>query len=227
MFGGHGALSPKVEAQLSALAEQSWRIDGVDRFETSAMMSRSEFIEGDAPVVYIANGTNFPDALAGAPLAVIDFGPVLLTQRDAIPTVVATELKRLKPSRIVILGGTGVISASVEAELDRYVSTPIVRLAGQDRYSTSVAISKSRFARGIDVVYIASGANFPDALSGAAVAGINDAPILLTAPDALPRSVSDELKRLHPNRVVVLGGTGAVSTKVEAELRALDPYWND
>ena len=227
MFGGYGALSPTVQTQLSSFGEDVYRVEGSDRFETAASMSRSEFATGESPsVVYIANGMNFPDALAAAPLAVIDFAPVLLVQRDSIPPAIAAELKRLKPKRIVILGGTGVVDGSVARELTRYVSAPVVRLAGKDRYSTSVAISKSRFAAGLEVAYIASGANFPDALSGAAVAGINDAPILLTAPESLPTNVRDELKRLHPKRIVVLGGTGAVSAKVEAQLEALEPYWN-
>jgi len=71
----------------------------------------------------------------------------------------------------------------------------------------------------VPVVYVAAGTNFPDGLSGSAAAGELGGPLLLTAPGGLPVSVATELARLKPRRVVVLGGTSAVSDAVVLQLR--------
>ena len=76
------------------------------------------------PVVYIATGLSFPDALSGAPVAGIKGGPILLVPGTSIPAAIATELTRLRPATIVILGGTGVVSASVATQLLAYTSGP-------------------------------------------------------------------------------------------------------
>ncbi len=93
------------------------RLGGADRYATAVEVSKATFPSGNVPVVYIATGLNFPDALAGAPAAALAGGPLLLVAPDAIPSVVATELGRLKPERIVILGSTGVVSSGVAAAL--------------------------------------------------------------------------------------------------------------
>ncbi|SFR95808.1 Putative cell wall binding repeat 2, partial [Microbacterium sp. cf046] len=110
----------------------------------------------------------------------------------------------------------GVITPAVETQLGQYGT--VERLAGLGRYETSVAISAASFPDGADVVYIASGTNYPDALSGAPVAGMNSAPILLTPAEALPAAVKNELDRLNPTRIVVLGGVGVITPAVETQL---------
>ena len=80
---------------------------------------------------------------------------------------------------------------------------PVSRVAGADRYGTSAAVSAGAFPPGVPVAYIATGATFPDALSGAAAAGALGGPVLLTAPDAIPSAVHTELKRLKPAKIVI------------------------
>src|SRR5690606_16448261 len=94
----------------------------------------------------------------------------------------------------------------------------VTRLAGPDRYATAAAIA-GEFPAGADVVYVASGQNFPDALAGAALAGSQGAPVLLVRSDGIPTATHEALRELFPFRVVVLGGTGSVSTNVLALLR--------
>ena len=96
----------------------------------------------------------------------------------------------------------------------------VTRLAGTDRYGTAVAISKASFAPGVPVAYIATGASFPDALAGAAVAGHVGGPILLVPGTSIPAAVAAELTRLKPAKIVVLGGTSVVSDGVKAALAA-------
>jgi hypothetical protein len=107
--------------------------------------------------------------------------------------------------------------ASAPALLSTAVST-VSRWSGADRYETAVAISEASFSPGVPVAYIATGANFPDALAGAPVAGMTDGPLLLTASTSLPSVVATELARLKPAKIVVLGGTGVVSTAVSTSL---------
>jgi putative cell wall-binding protein len=90
-----------------------------------------------------------------------------------------------------------------------------VRQSGIDRYATAVAISVANHRAGTaEVVYIATGNSFPDALAAAPIAGRQRGPVLLVSSTSLPSSVANELKRLSPNRVVIVGGTSAVSDKV-------------
>lgn len=88
------------------------------------------------------------------------------------------------------------------------------RVAGEDRYRTAVAASAARFAPGVDTVYVATGLDYADALTGSALAGSQQAPVLLVQQDRLPSATAAELDRLAPDAVVVLGGTGAVSEDV-------------
>jgi putative cell wall-binding protein len=195
------------------------RLAGADRYSTAVAISQASFAP-NVPVAFIATGASFPDALAGAAVAGRDGGPILLVTRDAIPTVVKAELARLKPAKIVVLGGTGVVSSAVQVELDAYTTGPVTRLAGANRYATAVAISQASFSPGIETVFIATGTSFPDALAGAAVAGALGSPILLVTPTSLPSVVAAELARLNPTEIVILGGPGAVSDSVGQAMSA-------
>jgi YVTN family beta-propeller protein len=195
------------------------RLSGPDRFSTSAAISAASFAPG-VPVVYIANGYNFPDALSAAPVAGKGGAPVLLVSADAIPSAIQTELTRLKPGRIVVLGGVNAVSDAVKTTLQQYTVGTVTRLSGSDRFSTSAAISAAAFAPGVPVAYIANGFNFPDALSAAPVAGKDGAPVLLVSADAIPAVIQTELIRLKPGRIVVLGGVNAVSDAVKATLQS-------
>lgn len=145
---------------------------------------------------------------------------MLLVDDDEIPAAVAEELRRLAPDRIVVLGSTGVVSAEVEAQLGQFTAGGTSRLGGRDRWATSAAVSADTFQPGVDVVYLANGRNFPDALSGAAAAGALGGPVLLTSEQTLPSVVAAELDRLDPARIVVLGGSTAVFDTVQWDASA-------
>jgi Putative cell wall binding repeat 2. len=101
----------------SAAADASIvRFAGADRFGTSAAIVDASYQPG-VPVVYIANGLNFPDALAGGAAAAHGGGPLLLIQPDSIPAQIAAELTRLTPASIIVLGGTAAVSDAVKTSL--------------------------------------------------------------------------------------------------------------
>ncbi|QNA92288.1 cell wall-binding repeat-containing protein [Microbacterium sp. Se63.02b] len=98
----------------------------------------------------------------------------------------------------------------------------VSRLAGNDRYDTAIAVSK-KYAAGTDAVFVATGANFPDALSAAAAAARLGAPLLLTPGTALPAAVRTEITRLSPSTIFIAGSEGAVGAGVERALTAIAP----
>jgi putative cell wall-binding protein len=204
-----------VMATSAAAATSIVRLGGADRFATSAAIVQANYKPG-VPVVYIATGLNFPDALAGGAAAAKAGGPLLLVQPDSIPAETSTELTRLTPASIVVLGGTAAVSDAVQATLKTYTSGPVTRVSGADRYTTAANLTAS-FPTG-SPVFVATGTTFPDALAGTAAAANQHAAILLTSPAILPAVTAAALTALAPSSITILGGTSAVSTAVETQL---------
>lgn len=203
-----------------ANAQQVGRLGGSDRFGTSAAVSAATFSPG-AAVAYIASGASFPDALSGAAAAARAGGPMLLVLPDAIPSAVQTELRRLHPGRIVVLGGTTSISAAVEAQLAGFTTGGVTRIGGSDRFETAAAVSRATSAASPPVAYIASGEAYPDALAAGALAARNaGAPVLLVTSQGVPAATADELKRVHPASIVVIGGPVVIADGVLTALHA-------
>ena len=219
VLGATGVISNYLLSALAAYTTGTvTRIAGPDRYATAAAISAATYAPGVA-VTYVATGLNFPDALAGAAAAGSQGAPVLLVGTDEIPSATATELNRLQPGRIVILGAGGVVSANVADALQAFTTGAVTRLSGDNRYATAAAISAATYAPGVAIAYVATGANFPDALAGAAAAGWQHAPILLVTKDSIPAATAAELQRLNPGRVVILGSTGVVSEAVRILLQ--------
>lgn len=187
---------------------------GADRYATAASVSRATAVAKGA--VYIATGANYPDALSAASLAGSKDAPLLLVTKTSIPTSVKNELKRLDPSKIVIVGGTGVISSSVQNALKSYA--PVSRVSGSDRFETSRATAKQFSAA--DTAFITTGWDFPDALTaGAAAASVNSPVILVDGKkSSIDASTSQLLKSLKAKNVVLVGGTGVVSSGISSAL---------
>jgi putative cell wall-binding protein len=189
------------------------RLAGADRYGTAAAISRASF-GANVPVAYVATGLNYPDALAGGPVAGLAGGPVLLTDPGSLPQVTRDELARLKPGRIVVLGGTSVVSQRVAQQLQPLTPRPVERVAGTDRYATAAMLSRASFAPGVGAAFVATGSAFPDALSAGPAAIKARGPVLLTYAGSLPAATRNELVRLRPQTIYVLGGTGVVSEGV-------------
>lgn len=239
VLGGALSISDGVVAGLQQYTSGSiTRIAGGDRYETAAALSAATFSPGVSDV-YVANGARFPDALAGGPPAGHARGPLLLVQGDAVPASTASELSRLKPARIVVLGGSQVVSDGVVAQLQSDAST-VARVQGTDRYGTSVAVADA-FSPGVPVVYLATGLDFPDALAGGVPGALAPGPILLVSKNCVPAVVNQAIDRLAPGRIVILGGSTAIGPDVERRSScpagqpahtpsvnaAANPAWND
>ena len=194
ILGGNGAVSADVENILELRYPESSisRIAGSNRFETAALISRSQF-EPEPASVYVAVGSNFPDALAGGAAAAIRDAPVLLTDSDSLPASTALELSRLRPREIVILGGTGVISPAVEAQLASFTDGPVRRLAGSNRFSTAAVIALDTVPGSANTISIATGLDFPDALASTPAAA---GPLLLASDHAIHPATASAIAHL-------------------------------
>jgi putative cell wall-binding protein len=106
-----------------------------------------------------------------------------------------------------------------DVEIYRCRTNATTRVAESDRFATAAALSRDT-APGVRTLYVASGLDYPDALSAAAVAGSSGTRILLVRPDSIPTTTAQALDRLNPQRIVVLGGSRAVNSTVQRQLGA-------
>lgn len=195
------------------------RVAGTDRYATSIEISRRH--AGKAPVVYLANGYSFPDALSAAPAAAHQNGVVLLTPQNELRADTAAEIDRLAPARIVIAGSEKQVSSGVEATLKaRY---RVDRMSGGDRYETSSLINRDAWPTGSSRMYVATGANFPDAMTASAVAAASDSPVQLTSIAAagyadVNRNLIQAYAALAPSTVIVAGSASAVDLTTSSYL---------
>lgn len=202
------------------------RIHGVDRYSTAARISQAVIPTPErAPVVYLVSGTSFADALSAGPAAARGGGVVLMTAPTSLPSVVASEITRLAPHRVVIVGGPAAISDGVEAQVRALVSAggEVERIFGSDRYETSRAIVSDAFGESVEIAFVATGQGFADALSAGPAASVAGGPLILvdgTRPD-LDAGTRELLIELGVTRAFVAGGPAAVSVGIEDALDVL------
>lgn len=206
ILGGTGAVGTDVAAALQALGLAVERIAGDNRFDTATKIAAHLAPNGVSTAV-IANGRNFPDALAAAPYAAAAGYPVLLVEPTSVPKAVEHALQGLGVSETIVVGGTGVISSSVYNKLPRPR-----RISGADRYATAVALAKHFLPQG-NRLFIATGRDFADAITGGVLAAREGTGLLLVG-KTVPSGVGRYLKDTDTKSVCILGGTGAVSVTV-------------
>jgi putative cell wall-binding protein len=243
--GGTVAISQAVQDQIEAMHVDNnifepfiltIRLGGPDRYDTNLLVNESAYSLPPAhtDTALMASGANFPDALSVGPVAHgQDPGravPMILTRGTTLGGTELQQLADFGPTNVVIAGGTAVISQGIQ---DALTATPykVLRLAGADRTLTAAAVATwetegSDPATGIaipqqfdnDNIYIANGANYPDALAAGPLAGLNGNPILLTgSPTFLATGIPSYLSLLSASdgdTLTALGLTAAVSNSV-------------
>lgn len=223
-------LNPGQELQLNDVVLEARyfdvaRLSGADRYSTAVAITQATFPDGfAAPVIYLASGENFPDALAAGPAAMVQGGGVLLTRASVLPPAIAAELARLKPARIVVAGGKGAISDAVMRQVRAAVgaSTTITRIGGGTRYETGELLIRDAFGtHGAEQVLVATGRDYPDALAaGPAGARVGAPVILVDGKVGLTAQTRALITDLGATQSMVIGGTGAVGENLERGLRA-------
>lgn len=200
-------------------------VAGATRFETAVAASKQAFANGAADAVIIASGVNWPDALGASVLAGVANGPILLTNPTSLPAGVAAEIVRIGAREIIVVGGPAAISDRVLTSLRALPGVTVVRIGGNTRYETAAliaaeAVRRTAAAGGTydGTAFFATGTNFPDALAASSFAANTGRPILLTSPAGLSREAASALRDLGVSRAIVLGGEGAVSSRVASDL---------
>ncbi len=206
-------------ATFTALTVKVDRIAGTSREQTAVETSRLSWPAGTR-TVFLATSLDFPDALSAVAAASRSQASLLLTPPGALPAFVANEIKRLAPTRVVLVGGAGVVSEAVAAQVKTAVpAAKIDRIGGADRYATSRALVET-FGSSANVM-VATGADFPDALSAAAAGGAGQIPVLLVdgAAAAADAPTIATLRKLGATKVTVVGGTGVVRESIVTQLK--------
>lgn len=196
------------------------RLAGAGREATAAAVALDAYPDG-AEEVLIAAGGDYPDALAGGPLAVRLGGPLLLTRTSSLPPETASALSSLAPRRATVLGGTAAVSEAVVDQLET-LGIEVRRIAGPSRVETAARIAAT-MGGGRDRAFVAWQGGFADALSAAAPAAMLDAPIVLSATGSLPQASAEALQASGAREVVLVGGTGVLGSAVEQQIRAALP----
>jgi putative cell wall-binding protein len=229
LYGSGAATSAPVSGAFTLVAPAVSRIEGADRYQVAVAVAEKGFPgAATAPVVYVATGTTYPDALSAGPAAATQGGPLLLVLPDRIPDAVAAKITRLKPGRIVIVGGEASVGAPVFRALEKLVPTATVeRLAGADRYAASRAVVASAFPEfpggTVPHAYTATGTTFPDALSAGAAAGSRGEPVVLVYGPGSPAGTVDAatvdlFRAIGTTSLTLVGGVSSVSEGVATQL---------
>lgn len=187
----------------STQAVPAERVAGTGRVETALAAARAGWNQADT--IVLARADDFPDALAGGPLAAAEDAPLLLTGRDELHGGVAAEIERLGAARVVLLGAEAALSDQVEAQAAA-LGVSVERIGGRDRYATAASVLADT-ALPSEVV-LASGTSFPDAL---AAGGLQPARVLLTGDGPLAAPTAELLDGANGvDRITVVGGTAVV-----------------
>ena len=192
------------------------RLFGAGRYETGyAVADALKEVLGvnEFEAAVVATGKNFADALAGSYLAVEKNAPILLTngKDDNIAQLHAYIKENVaEGGKVYILGGEAAVPAAVEA-IEGY---EVVRLFGDSRYDTNLAILEEAGVAG-DSIIVATGKTFADSLSASAA----KLPILLVKPNAALNDAQKEILAGMKN-IYIVGGEGAVSAAYAEELAA-------
>ncbi|WP_299742769.1 cell wall-binding repeat-containing protein [uncultured Rossellomorea sp.] len=212
ILGGEGAISAKVAKDLQNNGLDVRRIGGKTRYETAAKLAKELGYYDQAVIAY---GGNFPDALSIAPFAASSGIPILLSPANALADETKEALKNVTDT--IIVGGKSAISDGVQKQL---ATKNPVRISGKDRYETSVNIATQLEMPG-DIITVATGQNFADALTGSVLASKYYEPIILVEKNKVPDAVRKYISENGTWYYTVLGGEGAVSQKVVEELSGL------
>jgi len=199
------------------------RLSGADRYVTAIKVAErsvgllGESYQGGA---FIATGASFPDALGASAVAASAGMPTYLAPPgSSLRPDVGDSMVAMGVASPVILGGTKAVSGGIERDLGGLTRSTPLRLAGADRYGTSLATARWAVeTRGMfwDAVALATGRGFPDAIAGGPVQGHYDAVMLLTEPSALNPEVETLLRdnRYSISEVRFLGGEAALGEAV-------------
>jgi len=185
------------------------RMAGYTQYDTSSDIAKEGWSQSD--YVVLAYGENFPDALAAAPLAKKFNAPILLTEAQNLTPITKQTLQDLKVKSVFLVGGTSVVSLTVENEV-KDLGINVTRLAGYDRYDTAIEIANH--LGDVQEIAVASGDDYADALSISPIAAQKNAPIILVPRDHLTNSIKNYLSSNKISHTYLVGSMEEISESV-------------
>ncbi len=208
IIGGGGGGSTII----NDLDVEDFRIGGSDRVETSIELSGRNFKKSDT--VFIASSKVYADSLTGGVAAGLYKAPILISEAK-LNKKVLKELERLEAKNIYIVGGEHSISKETENILKKKFKN-VVRIGGKDRYETAQKIAKHIYKKFSNTgkVLLASGENFPDALTSSAYAIKIKSPVLLTRKNNINEYAKKFIDSNQVKDVTVVGGKNTISDKL-------------
>lgn len=193
------------------------RLAGSSKYDTIKVIN-DEINAAEGTPVVIAGGNVFADGLSISTVAASKGYPIALSDPGSLSQSAIETIKKIKPSKVYIVGGTGAISDSIKDQVKNIANLPddnIVRIWGQDRYETSLNIAKY-FDLNSDTVTFASGENFPDALAGSVYSSKFNAPVILIN-DNITNQKEYIDSKAYTNQVI-FGGSGVISDAIKFKL---------
>ncbi|TYS75745.1 cell wall-binding repeat-containing protein [Rossellomorea aquimaris] len=196
-----------------------YQVVGKSRYSTAVEVSQKGWKVSET--VILVNGNAIADGLTATPLAAAHDAPILLSQKEVVSPDSLSEMKRLGAKNIVLIGGNGVISASVEKDL-KAKGYNVSRIGGADRYATSLLIAK-QLDKLIDVkdAFLANGRGEADALSIAAHSGAVKQPIILVERSTVPAATFEWLKTENLSNAFFIGGTAVIEQSIIKKMDAI------
>ncbi len=181
-------------------------VAGTDRYSTAIAISKLGYPQG-APALVLATGDDYAEAVCAAPLAAAYGAPILLVPPEGVRADLSTEIERLNPSRIFLVGVSG--SSKVKRQLGDLLENPgIVNLAGDDRYEMAALVAQQVKAKlgTVSKVVIAPSDSFVEAIAVAPLAAAKGWPILLSPLEGkTPAIVTDTIGELAVGSALVVG----------------------
>ena len=198
----------------------SERISGPSRYETAIEIFNKGWETADT--VVLVTGENYPDALSATPLAAKYDAPILLARNASLKyqAELSNVLKNKGVKNVIIIGSEGVIPKIIESELAQ-MGISSRRIAGNDRYETSLAIAKEIGINSGEIV-VASGQNFPDGLSIASIAAQKEMPILLIREKYIPENIKGYIDSSNISKTYLLGSEGLIPNDVANQLKNVE-----
>lgn len=192
------------------------KLKGADRFETAVKISQSGWKKADTVVIVNGEDRNMVDGLTATPLASVKNSPILLSSNDKLPQKTLEEIKRLNPSKVIVIGGNNSMPNSVvEAIKSVNSKISVQRIGGDTRYQTSINIAKEiDKTNNVSKLYIGAGNGEADSLSIASLAGKEKTPIVLTQKDGVNNEAEQFIKSNKVSNVYFVGGVEKISDKV-------------
>ena len=218
IIGGEKSVNEGLKKELEKRNFKVDRLSGADRYKTSAQIA-AKLIDGKTTTLEIASGENYADALSLNNAAEKDKAPILLVRVNAIDKSVEDVIKSSKASLINIAGGEKSVSENTKANIKKISNATVNRMGGADRYETSILLAKYSGAK--EVVVVASGENFADALVAAPFSAKQKGAILLTNKDKLGQNAEQFIKDTKFNKSYVIGGEKSVSEDVINQLTSI------